>query len=50
MVGVNLQIIEIKAVNLIGLLGGSPKKGIKNEGKSTEVIENKYRKNVSYWP
>jgi hypothetical protein len=43
----NSHLIEIKPVSIIGLQGGSQKGGIKNEGKSAEVIENKCRKNVS---
>ena len=46
----NSHLIEIKPVSIIGLQGGSQKGGIKNEGKSAEVIENKCRKNVSSWP
>jgi hypothetical protein len=46
----NPHLIEIKPVNMIELHGGSPKGGTKIEGKSAEVIENKYRKNVSFWP
>jgi hypothetical protein len=45
----NRQVIENKYVIKIGGRG-APKKGEpKNEGKSVEVIENKCRKNVSFW-
>jgi hypothetical protein len=44
----NFQVVELKSVIQIGL-HIAPKKGeLKNEGKSVEVIENKYRKNVNF--
>ena len=42
------QVIEIKLVNLSDGCVAREKGGIKFEGKSTEVIENKYRKNDRY--
>jgi hypothetical protein len=30
-------------------MGPQKKKGMKFEGESAEVIENKYRKNVNFW-
>jgi hypothetical protein len=48
MVHSNRQVIEIKSVNQIQWRGAPKKGGIKNEGKSVEVIENKYRQNVTF--
>jgi hypothetical protein len=44
------QAIEFKSINWIALNGGRKKGESENEGKSTEVVENKCRRNVSFRP
>jgi len=41
---------EYKVVNDLLLRTRPKKRGFKFEGKSAEVIENKWWKNVSFWP
>jgi hypothetical protein len=46
----NCQVVEIKSVNLIGLLGGGKKGGLKMEGKLNYVIENKWKEMSVFRP